>query len=145
MVILDSNILVYAIMPIFSQHETIKNWLGDALSNGDEVVGITWQVAASFLRVSTNRRVFDNPLSISDASTVLSDFFDHPMILLVDPTDRHWNIYSELLKELVLSGDIVMDARIAALAIEHGASVVSCDRDFRRFSDHVKIINPIKK
>lgn len=145
MVILDSNLLLYATMPIFSQHKVIKNWLDAALSTGDEIIGITWQVAASFIRVGTNRRIFDQPLGIVDVQNVLNDLFDHQMVSKVGPTEDHWTIYGNLLAELNLSGDIVMDARIATIAIEHKASVASCDKDFRRFSDHVKIIDPMRK
>ena len=145
MVILDSNLLLYATIPVFSQHKPVKGWLDLALSSGNEIIGITWQVAASFIRVATNRRIFDQPLGITDVQDVLNDLFDHQMVSKVGPTEDHWTIYSNLLTELNLSGDVVMDARIAAIAIEHKASVASCDKDFRRFSDHVRIIDPMKK
>ena len=145
MVILDSNILLYAVIPVFPQHRSVKTWLDNAISYGDEVIGITWQVAASFIRVGTNRRIFEEPLEMSDVQAVLNDLFDHQMVSKVAPTEDHWIIYSNLLTEMNLSGDIVMDARIAATAIEHKASVASCDKDFRRFSEYVKIIDPMKK
>jgi toxin-antitoxin system PIN domain toxin len=144
MVILDSNILLYGTMPIFRQHEAVKTWLERALSVGEDIVGITWQVAASFLRISTNRRIFDQPLELRNVQDLLNDLFDNPMVSIVGPTDDHWQIYSRILTDLNLSGDIVMDARIAAIALEHNASVASCDRDFRRFSDYVKIIDPTR-
>ncbi len=145
MVILDTNILLYAVMPAFRQHKPVKDWLDTALSTGNEIIGITWQVATAFIRVGTNRRVFDNPLGLADVKSVLDDLFEHRMVSKVLPTENHWTIYSKLLSEMNLSGDIVMDARIAAVAIEHKATVASCDKDLRRFSDHIKIIDPMKK
>lgn len=145
MVVLDSNILLYATMPFYPQHQAVKEWLDTALSTGDEMIGLTWQVVASFIRVGTNRRVFERPLSLPEVLDVLNDLFDHQMVAKVGPTDDHWTTYTRLLSELNLSGDIVMDARIAAIAIEHKASVASCDKDFRRFSDHIRIIDPMKK
>ncbi len=143
MVILDSNILIYATMPRFSQHKAVKKWLEDALSSGSEVVGITWQVATSFIRVGTNRRIFDLPLDLESAKASLNDLFEHPFVSEVGPTENHWKVYSKILTEQNLTGDIVMDARIAAIAMEHKASVASVDKDFRRFSDYVKIIDPL--
>jgi toxin-antitoxin system PIN domain toxin len=144
MVILDSNILLYGTMPIFPQHEAVKTWLERALSVGEDIVGITWQVVASFIRISTNRRIFDQPLELRDVQDVLNDLFDNPMVLTVGPTDAHWQIYSKILADLNLSGDIVMDARIVAIAAEHRSAIVSTDKDLRRFSDYVKIIDPLK-
>lgn len=144
MVILDSNILLYGTMPIFPQHEAVKTWLERALSVGEDIVGITWQVAASFIRVSTNRRIFDQPLELHNVQDVLNDLFDNPMVSTVVPTDDHWQIYSKILNDLNLSGDIVMDARIVAMAVEHSSAIVSTDKDFRRFSDYVKIIDPLR-
>lgn len=143
MVVLDANILLYAHMPVFPQHKAVAIWVEDALSNAVNSLGVTWAVATAFLRVSTNRRVFEKPFQISFAKTCLDDLFAHPLVSLVGPTERHWHVYSTILMAQNLSGDIVMDAHIAAIALEHDASVASCDRDFRRFSDYVNIINPL--
>lgn len=145
MVILDNNILLYATMPRFDQHERVKDWLEEGLSTGTELIGIPWQVASGFLRVGTNRRIFDRPLDLSFAREFLTDLFDHPMVEVVGPTAAHWSVYSKLLEDLNLTGDVVMDAHIAAIAIEHKASIASTDKDFRRFSDHLKIIDPLAK
>jgi len=145
MVILDSNILLYGHIPRFSQHEKVARWLEGSLSGGSDVLGITWQVATAFLRISTNRRIFDRPFDLSFAKQCLDNLFDHPLVSDVGPTGDHWNIYSRILIEQNLTGDIVMDAHIAAIAIEHKASVASVDKDFRRFSDYVKIIDPLAK
>ncbi len=145
MVILDSNILIYATMPRFAQHKGVKKWLEDALSTGSEVVGITWQVATAFLRIGTNRRVFEKPFDLAYAKGLLDDLFEHPLVSVVGPTADHWKVYSRILIEQNLAGDVVMDAHIAAMALEHRASIATTDKDFRRFSDYVKIIDPLAK
>ncbi len=144
MVILDTNILLYATMPTFAQHSLVNTWLEEAISSRQEIVGITWQVASSFIRIGTNRRIFEKPLELEFTKAVLSDLFDHPMVAQVGPTDDHWKVYSKILTEMRLAGDIVMDARIVAIAVEHSAAVVSTDKDLRRFSDYVKLIDPLK-
>jgi len=143
MVILDSNILLYSHIPRFAQHARVAAWVEGALSEGTNVLGITWQVATAFLRISTNRRIFERPFDLAFAKQCLDDLFDHPLVSMVAPTDDHWEVYSRLLVEQNLTGDIVMDAHIAAIAIEHNASVASADKDFRRFSDYIKIIDPL--
>jgi len=142
-VILDSNILLYGHIPRFAQHERVAKWLEDALSGGSDVLGITWQVATAFLRISTNRRIFERPFDLAFAKQCLDSLFDHPLVVEVGPTSNHWKIYSRILVEQNLAGDIVMDAHIAAIAVEHKASIASADKDFRRFSDYVKIIDPL--
>lgn len=145
MVILDSTILIYAHIEGFDQHSAIKAWLANALSVGTEAIGIPWQVATAFLRISTNRRIFEKPFELSFAKRCLDDLFGHPLVDNVNPTENHWQQYSRILSELKLTGDIVMDAHIAAIAIEHNASIATTDKDFRRFSDYVKTIDPLVK
>lgn len=143
MVILDSNILLYGHIPRFSQHEKVARWLEGALSDKAEVLGITWQVATAFIRISTNRRIFERPFDLAFAKQCLDNLFGHPLVSQVGPTSDHWEVYSRILTEQNLAGDIVMDAHIAAVAVEHNASVASVDKDFRRFSNYVKIIDPL--
>ena len=145
MIIVDANILLYAYMPGFLQHQLTAEWLEGTLSEGSDAVGITWHVATAFLRLSTNRRIFDDPFTGELARAKLDELFSHPLVTAVVPTDRHWKIYSGILADLNLSGAIVMDAHLASVAIEHRASVASTDKDFRRFSDHVKVIDPLAK
>lgn len=145
MVILDNNILIYATMPRFGQHARVRHWLEEALSTGPDIIGITWQVVTGFVRIGTNRRIFDRPLDLAFTQQFLTDLFGHPMVAMIAPSANHWNVYSKLLEDMNLTGDIVMDAHIAAIAIEHKASVASTDKDFRRFSDHLRIIDPLTR
>ncbi len=144
MIVLDANILVYAYVESLPQHRRVSDWLTTFLSEGVETIAMTWTAVNAFLRISTNKRIFDNPWSIDDAAERIDDLFSHPMVQSVGPTAEHWTVYSGILKEMNLRGDIVMDAHITAMAIQHNASVASADKDFRRFSDYVKIIDPLK-
>jgi toxin-antitoxin system PIN domain toxin len=130
-------------MSQFPQHERAAEWLENTLSEGKDSIGITWHVATAFLRLSTNSRIFENPFTGEFARSRLDELFSHPLVSAVVPTTRHWEIYSRILADLNLVGDLVMDAHIAAVAAEHNAVVASTDRDFRRFTDYVKIIDPL--
>jgi toxin-antitoxin system PIN domain toxin len=143
MVILDSNILLYAHVSTFAQHEATKAWLEEFLSEGQQTVGMLWQVAASFLRISTNGRVFQTPLELDFAIDRLNDLLNHTLVSQIGPTRDHWLTYSRILKDYNLAGDDVMDARIVAIAVEHGAAIATTDKGFRRFADVVKIIDPV--
>lgn len=143
MVILDSNILIYSHIPSFAQHQAVNRWLNGLLDDAVESVGIMWQVAASFIRITTNGRLFSSPYRIDYAVERLDDLFSHSAVTEVGPTRDHWDVYSRILNEQNLTGDDVMDARIAAVAFEHGASIATVDKGFKRFSDYAKIIDPI--
>jgi uncharacterized protein len=145
MILLDANVLLYVYLDAFPQHPRTSEWLENLLASGSEIVGISWVVTTAFVRISTNRRVFNVPSSPEESADRLDELFAHPMVQMVAPAESHWSVYSSLIREMNLAGDVVMDAHIAAIAIEHKASVASVDRDFRRFSDYVKIINPLAK
>jgi toxin-antitoxin system PIN domain toxin len=145
MVILDANILLYASIVGAAQYSKANEWLSSALSDGSEAIGIPWQTATAFLRISTSRRIFEEPFELGFAKQCLDDLFGHPLVYDVGPTRDHWKHYSRILVELKLAGDIVMDAHLAAIALEHNASIATSDKDFRRFSDYVKIIDPLAK
>lgn len=130
-------------MSRFSQHQKTAQWLENTLSEGRDSIGITWHVATAFLRLTTNRRIFDSPFSGEFARSRLDKLFAHPLISVVVPTARHWDIFSGMLSDLNLTGDITMDAHIASVAVEHNAAVATTDKDFRRFTDYVKIIDPL--
>lgn len=144
MIILDTNVLVYAHHPQLPQHAQTASWLVSTLSEGNDSIGLVWQAISGFLRISTNPRVFAAPMTIDDARTYIDDLFSHPLVHQIHTTDKHWKIYSRIVTELNIAGDVVTDAHIAAIAVEHKAVVATADKDFRRFSDYVKIIDPLK-
>ncbi|MFM9903152.1 MAG: TA system VapC family ribonuclease toxin [Pyrinomonadaceae bacterium] len=145
MIVLDTNILVYAHHPQLPQHKKVAKWLEALLSDSKESIAMVWPAVSGFIRISTNRRIFEQPMTADVANHHISALFSHPSVHQLNTTDEHWRIFSSLLSNLRLAGDLVADAHIAAIAIEHRASIASTDKDFRRFSDHVKIIDPLAK
>lgn len=133
MVIVDSNVLISAADPRHVHHPESRGWLRWALA-GEETVGFAWQSLLGFLRVTTSRAVYANPMSIEEAMGQVDLWLSAPGAVVVEPTARHGSLVRGLLLEAGAAGNLVHDAHLAALAIEHGADVVSLDRDFARFS-----------
>lgn len=134
MILVDANLLLYAYDPDSPSHEASRRWLEDVLS-GTEVVHLTWLTLWAFLRISTNRRVYAQPLSPEEAHAVVASWLARPNVSVVGPAERHLEILGGLLTTGQAVGPLVMDAALAAVAIEHGATLCSTDRDFARFSD----------
>ncbi len=144
MILLDANILLYAHAEELPQFPVVSQWLVDQLTQGGESTALSWIGMTAFLRIVTSKRIFEKPWTAKEASERIDALLAHPKVQVVGPTTDHWKAFSNLLVEFNLAGDITMDAHIAAIAIEHNASVASCDKDFRRFSDHLKVIDPTK-
>ena len=142
MILIDANLLLYAYHPRAEQHEAAKAWLEEVLS-GTQLVRISWLTIWAFLRISTNPRVFEHPLSIAEAEAAVSSWLSQPMAGILEPGDRYWDILRVLMSESQVAGPLVMDAALAALAIEHGATLHTTDRDFTRFSA-LDWTNPLK-
>ena len=140
MKLVDANVLLHAVNRDAPQHASAKDWLDEALSGGARVA-FCWAVLLAFLRLSTNERVFDEPLSVSDAITQAEDWLAQPAAVVVEPTARHLDVVQQLLAPLETGGNLVNDAHLAALAIEHRCTVVSYDSDFVSF-DGVKLETP---
>lgn len=142
MILSDANLLLYAYNVDAADHIKAKAWLEGELS-GPSLFCLSWQSVTAFIRISTNRRAFPRPLSIEEAITIVSSWLDRPQCRMLTQTERHWEIFAELLAKEKAVGPLVMDAHLAALAIEHGATLATTDRDFARFSD-LKIVNPLE-
>lgn len=132
MILPDANLLLYAYHPRAAQHEASKSWLEATLS-ASEIVRIAWSTLWAFLRISTNPMVFERPLSMTEATAAVSSWLARPNTGILDPGERHWEILQRLLEQAQCSGPLVTDAVLAALAIEHGATLYTTDRDFSRF------------
>ena len=132
MILIDANLLLYAYDPDSPHHEASRRWLEEVLS-GSGLVRFPWITLWAFLRISTNPRVYVQPLSVAEAYDAVASWLDQPHAGIVEPGERHFEILSGLLREGQASGPLVMDAVLAALAIEHGATLCSTDRDFARF------------
>ncbi len=133
MQIVDVNVLLYAVNEDAPNHAAARVWLDGALSNG-EPVGFTWQVMLAFLRLTTKTGLFPSPLTIDEATDVVQDWLGRPLAVVVEPTARHLPLLLGLLSESGTGGNLVSDAHLAALALEHGAGLVSFDADFGRFA-----------
>jgi len=136
--IVDANVLLYAVNRQSVQHRAAHHWLTDALT-GHEVVGLPWVSLLAFIRVSTSGRIFTSPLSAADALSVVESWLAQPAAVPVEPTTRHTSVLRGLLEQAGTAGNLTTDAHIAALAIEHGATVVTFDRDFERFGVRVQL------
>jgi len=130
--VVDANILLYAVNPAAPLHERARTWLDDAIGGG-ETVGFAWAVVLAFLRLATNPAVFPRPLSVDEAAGIVELWLAQAGAVVVEPTVRHLNLVRGLLGDTGTAANLVNDAHLAALAVEHGAEVVSFDRDFQRF------------
>lgn len=132
MILPDANLLLYAYHPRAEQHEASRTWLEAALS-GSELVQFAWLTLWAFLRISTNPRAFEEPLSMTEATATVSSWLERPNAVVLEAGERHWEILRRLLEASQSVGPLVTDAALAALAIEHGATLHTTDRDFSRF------------
>lgn len=141
MIIPDANLLLYAYNQSAPEHEAAKRWWEDALSGG-ETVGLSWQSMTAFIRIGTNSRAFALPMTVDEATGLVSIWLARPMAKIVGPGPNHWDIFARLIKDGQCSGPLVMDAHLAALSIEYGATLCTHDRDFSRF-EGVKVYDPV--
>ena len=132
MKLVDLNVLLYAINRDSVHHETALCWWTDALQ-GDEPVGLSWAVLLGFLRLTTNPAIFREPLDSKTALARVDTWLGLDQTRLVQETEDHWHILRALLSETGPAGNLTTDAHLAALAISHGATLVSFDNDFSRF------------
>ena len=141
MILVDANLLIYAINTDLAQHEPARRWWQSVLS-GNSTVGIPWVVALAFLRITTHRQVFDKPLKHTVAIDYLDDWLQQPAVHMIGPGPNHWNLLRTLILTAGTAGNLSTDAHIAALALEQGFTVYSADYDFCRFPG-LRHINPL--
>ena len=132
MILLDANILLYAYNRAAAHHARAKRWLEDALA-GNMPVAFCWPTILAFMRIATSPRAMSRPLTIAVARSIVDSWLALPSATLVLPTERHWEILGHMLEAGQASGPLVSDAHLAALAVEHGATLITNDRDFARF------------
>lgn len=131
MILVDANLLVYAVNPAAERHEAARTWLDEQLG-GPSKVGLPWPSLLAFLRLVTSPRVFERPAAIADAWRVVEDWLAAEVAWVPGPTERHAGLLAELLPQTV-GGNGVPDAHLAALALEHGLVLCTSDRGFARF------------
>ena len=128
----DANVLINAVNEGSTNHAAARRWLDGAL-NEDEGVGLAWLVILAFLRVSTHPAILDSPLTRFEALESVEAWLAQRPATVVEPTQRHVSILRSLLDTAGHGGNLVNDAHLAALALEHGAQLVTFDRDFGRW------------
>ena len=133
MVVVDANVLLYAVNDSATHHPSSRGWLDQALGGG-EGVGLAWTALLAFLRIATNGQIMPSPLTVDEANEQIERWLTAPAAVVVHPTSRHAGILAGLLREAGTAANLVGDAHLAALAIEHDAEIVSFDRDFARFA-----------
>jgi toxin-antitoxin system PIN domain toxin len=141
-ILVDANILLYAEDQLNPQHEIARGWW-DAQLSGASPVCLCWSVLCAFIRIGTNPRVFERPLTMNQAITRVQSWLDQPCTRLIYPTERHWSVLQPLLVEGQALGNLVSDAHLASLAVQHGCQLMSTDSDFARFPK-IKWTNPLK-
>lgn len=142
MILVDANLLVYAHVQSFVEHEAARRWL-DGRLNGTARVGLPWPSLLAFLRLVTNPRVFERPESIVEAWKQVREWLAAESAWIPQPTERHAEILAAQLTVPGVQGNLVPDAHLAALAIEHGLELCTTDGDFARFSG-LRWTNPLR-
>jgi toxin-antitoxin system PIN domain toxin len=140
-VIVDANVLLYAADADSPFHAPAHAWLLGQLE-GDRRLGIPWPTIVAFLRISTHPRASRNPIPLAQAWESVEGLLEHEVVWIPEPTSRHAAVVGHLLTSRPVSGNLVPDAHLAALAIEHGVSVASADSDFARFPE-VRWVHPL--
>ncbi len=132
MTLVDLNVVLYAINTAAPHHAEARTWWESAI-NGDEPVGLAWPVIIGFLRLSTQGSVLPRPLTVEQACQRVNRWLAQPTVRLVRETNEHWLHLERLLSASGMGGNLATDAHLAALAISHGATLISFDNDFARF------------
>jgi toxin-antitoxin system PIN domain toxin len=140
-ILVDANILIYAHVNSFAQHNLARDWLDQQL-NAPSPVGLPWPSLLAFLRLVTNPRVFERPEPISDAWQQVRAWLAAGPVWIPQPTERHADLLGEFLALAGVHSNLVPDADLAALAVEHGLTLCSTDGDFARFQG-LRWLNPI--
>ena len=143
MILVDANILLYAEDSLSPHHQQAREWWDNQLSHGGPVC-LCWTVLSAFIRIGTNHRVFEQPLSLEQALARIQSWLDQPCTRIVRPTEQHWAIFQQMLTDGQAVANLVTDAHLAALANEHGCELASTDSDFARFPK-LKWSNPLSQ
>lgn len=143
MILLDANVLVYLYSSTSPFHEQAREWFEDAMAAREDI-GLSFSTISAFLRVITHRGIRTRPAEMSFAVEVVDELLSHSNVHLLTESPAHWSLLKGLLKEGQVTGNLVTDARVAAIAIEHGATLCTNDKDFTRFNG-LRLLNPFTR
>ncbi len=141
MIVPDVNVLIYAADSSSRHHEVARTWWEDALS-GDVSVGLPWVVATGVMRILTNERIVERPLTPAEALDLVDGWFARSVVVAVGPGPRHRTILRGYVEQLGRGANAIPDAHIAAIATEHGGTLYSTDRGFARY-DGLRWADPL--
>jgi toxin-antitoxin system PIN domain toxin len=139
--LIDANLLLLAVDVSAPSHERAASWLTEQL-NGDRRVGMPWESLTAFVRISTHPRASEHPLKPGEAWRFVTEWLATPTVWVPMPTERHADVLGRLVDKHNLTGNLIPDAHLAAMAIEHGLDVCSADTDFARFTE-IRWRNPL--
>jgi len=139
--LVDANLLLYAEDSLSAHHEPARTWW-DAQLSGSELVCLCWPVLTAFIRIGTNVRLHRRPLTLKEAVDRVQSWLDQPCVRIIQPAEQHWTIFQQMLRAGNATANLVSDAHLAALAVEHNCVLHSTDTDFARFRG-LKWRNPI--
>ncbi len=141
--LIDANLLLYSVDASAPEHARASGWLTEHL-NGERRVGLPWESLTAFVRIATHPRASANPLTPEQAWRFVADWLAVPVVWIPMATQAHADVLARLVLSYKLSGNLIPDAHLAALAIEHGLQICSTDTDFARFAE-VRWLNPLAR
>ena len=143
MILVDANILLYAEDSLSAHHESARTWW-DAQLSGSVPVCLCWAVITAFIRIATNSRLHQRPLTLMEVADRVQSWIDQPCVQIIQPTEQHWYIFQQMLHDGNATANLVSDAHLAALAVEHNCELCSNDAGFARFPK-LNWRNPMRK
>ncbi len=141
MYLVDANILLYAINEDTPSHAAARDWLDDKLSGPAQTVGLPWPTLLAFVRIATNPRVYARPMPVKEAWRFVEEWLNRRAAWIPVAGPRHRHVLSGVIDSVRPTANLLSDAHLAALAMEHGLTMVSADADFARF-DGLRWLNP---
>jgi toxin-antitoxin system PIN domain toxin len=138
--LLDSNVLIYAHCEDMPQHAKVAVWLAQIINKGDAVI-LTETVVLSFYRIASNQKAMSNPLTVANIAAAVENLLAQANVVLFTPTNAHFQHFEQFCRKHDISSRMVMDAHLCVAALASGATVATCDKDFKKFP-HIKIFNP---
>lgn len=141
MIVIDTNLLLYAYGSSTPHHARARAWLESVIS-GNQTVGLAWQTVTGFVRIATDSRIPGYRRSVAEVLRTVEEWLEHPNVRVLVAGERYWSLFHSMVTEGQASGPLVSDAELAALTLEHGGVLYTADRDFARFPG-LRWVNPL--